>query len=121
MYIIPVKRGILIVEDDEDIRDALRMMLEDETDCSIYTACNGREALDVLGRIERPCLILLDLMMPIMSGWDVLKALQADATLSTVPVAVVSAVHGKSPEGAARFLPKPVDTDDLLAVVHEFC
>src|SRR5579862_4602951 len=61
--------GILIVDDDPDIRDSLKEVLEDEG-YEVNGVANGREALDYLRKSPRPCVILLDLMMPVMDGWQ---------------------------------------------------
>ena len=64
--------GILIVDDDPDIRDSLKEVLEDEG-YEVNGVANGREALDYLRKSPRPCVILLDLMMPVMDGWQFRK------------------------------------------------
>ncbi|MEO5970924.1 MAG: response regulator, partial [Bdellovibrionia bacterium] len=58
---------ILIIEDEETIRDSLQFFLEFEG-YQVYSASNGREGLDILSKLDLPCLILLDLMMPVMDG-----------------------------------------------------
>ena len=77
--------GILVVDDDPDIRDSLREVLEDE---GYGTSCvaNGREALDFLRSGKRPCVILLDLMMPVMDGWQFLEEQKRDPALAAIPV-----------------------------------
>ena len=77
----------------------------------------ARAALDRL-RTLAPGLVLLDLMMPVMSGWEVLDVLQQDAVLSLIPVVVVSAM---SASGAKACVAKPVDLESLLAIVDTFC
>ena len=113
---------ILVVEDNDDVRDMMAVTLELEGHHPI-TAANGREALDMLLRGLRPCLILLDLMMPIMNGWEFRRAVEADPVLRHIPIVVVSAATGHSAARAAAsaFLPKPIDVDRLLSVVCEFC
>ncbi len=64
-------------------------------------ACNGKEALDALAEMPRPLLILLDLMMPVMSGYELLQALRANDDLASIPVTVVSAVGDRLAEGTA--------------------
>ena len=76
--------GILVVDDDPDIRDSLREVLEDE---GYEVACvgNGREALDHLKTANpRPCVILLDLMMPVMDGWQFRKEQKQDAEIAGI-------------------------------------
>lgn len=113
---------VLVVEDDEDVRDTFHDVLEDEG-YDVLVASNGREALDVLGGGARPSVVLLDLMMPVMNGWQMLETLRADGELSKIPVVVVSAVgHPTSlPPGARSFLPKPVSVATLLAAVERHC
>src|SRR5689334_8429349 len=76
---------ILVVEDDQDIREALMSVLEDEG-YTVLGAANGLDGLEVLARISRPCMILLDLMMPVMSGAEFLSQMRRDDILAPVPV-----------------------------------
>ena len=85
---------ILIIEDDAGIRDMLTMLLEDD-DYSVTSATNGQQALNHLHQRERlPQLILLDLAMPIMDGWQFRAAQHADPRLAAIPVVVLSARFG---------------------------
>jgi CheY-like chemotaxis protein len=114
-------RDILIVDDDPDIRDALGECLRYEG-YSVHSAADGRDALDRLEFGLRPDLILLDLMMPVLNGFDVLAALRNRPDWSTIPVVVVSANRGYQAEdlaGAVSILRKPVSMDNLLAVVEQ--
>lgn len=121
---LPVN-SILIVDDDPDIREALTMILEDDG-YQVVSAVNGRMALDILQQSRRlPQLILLDLMMPIMDGWELHAALKEDAALSAIPVVMLSAdstVNFKARgQGAAGYLAKPVDLAVLLDTVSKHC
>jgi CheY-like chemotaxis protein len=112
-------RRILLVDDDADFRSTLRQVLEAEG-CAVIEAANGRAALDVLhthttGRLD---LILLDLMMPVMNGWDCYAEIQRDPTLATIPVAVLSGVGQMRPYGDMHELHKPVDLPNLLGLLH---
>jgi CheY-like chemotaxis protein len=110
---------VLVVDDDPDIRETLREVIEAEG-YVVATAANGRAALASLLDGLRPSLIVLDLMMPAMSGWDVLSAIRGDRALADIPVAVISASGGRTPPpGATHFLRKPIDLDHLLDVVHD--
>lgn len=111
--------SILLVEDDPDIRDTMSELLEMEG-YQLVTSANGRDALAQLQRMQRPCLILLDVMMPIMDGYAFMKGMRADGQLADIPVVVTSASH-KPPEGACAYVPKPIDVDELLAVVKTYC
>ncbi len=114
--------SVLVVEDDAAIREALQMALELEG-FVVRTAEHGRGGLDALATIERPCLVLLDLMMPVMNGEEFLHALRERDVIATLPVVVVSAYSDTTARtlGAVGYVKKPVDFDVLLAVVHRFC
>lgn len=113
--------SILIIEDDDGIREALRYALELEG-YPVVTAENGKEGLRLLPRLNAPCLILLDLMMPVMNGWEFLEAMRAEPSVSNIPVAVVSAFSNKTHTIRAQaFLNKPIHLDKLFELVHEYC
>lgn len=116
------RHSILIVEDDPDIRETLQHLLE-TAGYRAPAAGNGKEALELLDSIERPCLILLDLMMPVMDGWAFLTALDQDERLSHLPIVIVSAYTDKavSLERAEQVLKKPVDIHALMEVVRQHC
>ncbi len=110
---------VLVVDDDPDIRDTLRDVIEAEG-YPVVCAADGVEALQAIARGPRPSLVVLDLMMPRLSGWDVLAAIRADRALADLPVAVISAAGCRAaPPGATWFLQKPIDLDTLLAVVAD--
>lgn len=112
---------ILVVEDDEDIRDAMRMALELEG-YEVVGASNGKEGLEQLSHMNRPCLILLDLMMPVMNGWEFAEAMGANDVLATIPVTIVTAFPDRV--GPLRNMPlikKPVALDTLLTAVRSYC
>ena len=115
---------VLVVEDDPDIRATLCEALEDNG----YTAVpagNGVEALDYLRHTsDRPCLILLDLMMPVMDGQTFRAEQRADSTISEIPVVVISAYRDLEKyrdELATECLPKPVRLDTLLQTARKHC
>ena len=113
----------MVVDDDPDIRDSLREVLEDEG-YEVATVGNGREALDYLKQASpRPCVILLDLMMPVMDGWQFRRQQVLDAELADIPVIVVSAAGKERIAGidADGYLSKPVDLEQLLAQVNQYC
>jgi len=111
--------AVLVVEDEQDIRETLRDILEMEG-YRVRCASNGKEALAALAEMPRPKLILLDWMMPVMGGSELLRALRANDALAKIPVTVVSAVGDKVTAGAA-VLRKPVDLETLLHAVDEGC
>lgn len=102
------------MDDDDAIREVLAEVLRDEG-YEVTSASNGEQALDELRRHRHPDLLLLDLMMPVMSGWELLELLQARSDLSQIPVVVVSAMNAP---GACEHLAKPIDLDRLLATVR---
>ncbi len=115
---------LLLVEDDPGIREALRELLTEEG-YQVVTASNGREALDLLSPDAPPCVILLDLMMPVMDGWDFAHHLHADGRYAGIPVVLVSGagdldVHVQA-LGAVAGCPKPPDVPQFLAIVAEHC
>ena len=112
---------VLVVDDDLDIRETLRDILEAEG-FPVICAADGSEALSMLANEPRPRLIVLDLMMPVMSGWEFLAVIRDDAALAGIPVAVISASGGRTaPLGATCFLRKPIELSTLLSLVEEHC
>jgi CheY-like chemotaxis protein len=113
--------SVLVVDDDPSIRKMIIAALRRDG-YSFLEAPNGRDALDLM-RSEAPDVVVLDLMMPILSGWDVLRERQEDAHLLKIPVIVISA--NRDPEvatavnaGICAFLPKPFDIGALSALVR---
>jgi CheY-like chemotaxis protein len=114
---------ILLVEDDLDARDSLTMVLEGMGH-SVVCASNGREAIDQLQREPQACLILLDLMMPIMNGWEFRTLQKSDPRLSQIPTIVLSALNDpdKLPNSdVVAYFVKPIIPEDLLATVDQYC
>ena len=114
---------VLIVEDDEDLRDMMAQMLTLEG-FDAATVSNGREALAYLRSAgDKPHVILLDLMMPEMDGWEFRRQQQADPELAPVPVIVLSALDQarSATVDATAFLKKPLDFDRLLQLVRLHC
>jgi CheY-like chemotaxis protein len=117
--------AILIVDDDEAIRDSLGEFLTDEG-FAVKTANNGREALDILTTGFRPCAILLDLMMPVMDGWDFRAEQLVAREFADIPVALISGFGFSAASMRAQFpgielLDKPVSLPRLLAFVRQHC
>jgi CheY-like chemotaxis protein len=111
---------ILVIEDDEDIRDSLKELLEDEG-YSIETAANGQQALARLQGAALPHVILLDLTMPVMDGWQFQRELQRVPACLEIPLIVVSASRVlREPLNAKAFLPKPLDAEVLLDTIESF-
>ena len=123
------QRRVLLVEDDLDIRDELTQLLEDEG-FQVTGAGNGLEAMNLLrqARLRKhpPNVILLDLMMPVMNGWQFLREQRQDPNLSAIPVVVMSATSGLrrgagEELAAAALLSKPVAFDTLVGALDRFC
>ena len=111
--------SVLLVEDDADIREAVSAVLEAEG-YTVLTAENGEAALAILER-GQPCVVLLDLMMPVMSGWEFMNVVKQNRRLDDMPVVVVSAYSERKAEGVRRVLKKPLDVNKLLDAVAEYC
>jgi two-component system alkaline phosphatase synthesis response regulator PhoP len=118
-----VSHPVLVVDDEPDSRTMLATFLE-YAGYEVTTAADGREALAESHR-EHPCVILLDLMMPRMTGEQFRDAQRQDPELRNIPVVVVSARHDAAQTArrmsAAGFSPKPLDPDHLLSVVATYC
>jgi DNA-binding response OmpR family regulator len=115
------RKKILVVDDEEDILHFLELVLR-EKGYEVATASSGHEAL-TRAQVDRPDLILLDIMMPQMDGWEVLKLLRVEADTARIPVAMLSArteakdrVQGLQ-EGAVDYICKPFSLQDLLAKI----
>jgi CheY-like chemotaxis protein len=117
-----VNPTVFIVEDDLDTREMLARFLELEG-FNVESAENGKLALERLGRGTHACVILLDLMMPVMDGWQFRQAQAQDEALANIPVIVVSAAGRDRIEriDADAYLSKPVDLEELLGCVIQFC
>ena len=111
---------VLIVEDEQDLRDMLRDALE-LNGYSVVTASNGQEALNKIESIEQLCLVILDLLMPVMNGWDCFQKIRERSKFASVPVVVHTSAAASAPAGATRVLQKPLKFDRLLSVVKEYC
>jgi CheY-like chemotaxis protein len=117
-------RCLLLVDDDPDIREAMTFVLE-SAGYRVQTATNGFEAIERLRVDEAPCLILLDLMMPVMNGWEFRAEQTRDPKLAAIPLVVVTgagqAAQKAASLGATGVLEKPVELDVLLSVVERYC
>jgi CheY-like chemotaxis protein len=116
---------VLVVEDDPDMRESMESVLT-YAGHAIATVADGVEALTWLaGDRPHPCVIVLDLMMPGMNGFELRSRLRADPALSTIPVVVLTGAgplaDRKGDELAAEILRKPIDLRDLLAAIHRHC
>lgn len=116
---------ILIVEDDIDIRKNLKLLLESEG-YSVDLAENGHAALDHLSITKNlPAVIVLDLMMPVMDGFQFRERQELDPRLRGIPVLIVTAgsrlEESKLKMGAMAAMRKPIDAEEFLRVVKQLC
>ena len=116
---------ILIIEDEPDLRETLRDLLKMEG-FNVAAAANGKEGLERLNEFELPCLILLDLMMPVMDGWQFLETLDTSPEWdpAKLPIVVVSAVADVSDvheRYGCMTVKKPVKIEQILALARAYC
>ncbi len=113
---------ILLVEDDDAIRESVSECLVLEG-YNVALAVNGAEALDWLERADRPAVVLLDMIMPVMTGAELLVRMRRNPVLASVPVVLMTAAMQKEPAAmsAQALLPKPFDLAELLKTVERFC
>lgn len=122
---VPLRKTVLVVDDDDDARGLLTSVLESAA-YEVLQAGDGAEALRLLeGPGARCNIILLDLMMPVMNGWDFRRKQRQNAALAGIPVLLMSAgAHIAAASGdldAVGYMAKPVEVADLLAKVKQHC
>lgn len=118
-------KQILVIEDDRDILEGLALLLEMEG-YTVIRAENGQQAIDYLRSAPKlPCLILLDLMMPVKNGYEFRREQQLDPALALIPVVIMSAdvtAEDKAIQmGSKRFLKKPAEIDEILGAAQAYC
>jgi CheY-like chemotaxis protein len=120
MHMATTQSTVLIVEDDEESRDTLRELLEYEG-YRVETAVNGQEALARLNTAgDQIYIVLLDLFMPVMDGWQVIDQLRADGRLDTTRVVIITSAPYRAPAGLPVF-EKPLDLDKVMTAVQRLC
>jgi CheY-like chemotaxis protein len=112
--------SILVVDDDPGTCDAIQEILT-SVGYEVLVAHHGAMALEMLGRASRPCLILLDVLMPVMNGVEFLVQLRQHPAYRRLPVVVCTANERDLPPGAQALLKKPFELDELLATVQAHC
>ena len=120
---LETRTTILVIDDDDDIREVLATLL-DEAGFRVVTAANGREALEHLREDPQPDVILLDLMMPEMDGYQFRAEQQRDPALRAIPTLIVTAGTVTSRVealGAEAILRKPVSLRRLVDTIRRFC
>ncbi|SEM39786.1 Response regulator receiver domain-containing protein [Stigmatella aurantiaca] len=117
---MPEPRRVLLVEDHVDSREMLEEFLS-EQGYTVETAVNGLEALERLRREPPPGVMLLDLMMPVMTGWELMERLEEEPTLHRIPVIVVSGAGATRPvpSGILASIPKPLDLQLLMETLAQ--
>jgi len=113
---------VLVVEDDPDVREVMMAIVESEGHRAV-AAENGDEALQLLRAGLHPCLILLDLMMPVKDGWEFRAEQRTDPALASIPTIIVSAVGRQSIDALqpTAALEKPIDYDQLTRLLKRHC
>jgi two-component system, sensor histidine kinase and response regulator len=112
------RSAILVVDDEEDVRESLREVLEDEG-YEVSVAADGQRGLAGMRRV-RPCAVILDIIMPVMSGTEMYAAMQGDPELANIPVIISTSDPTRAPSGVL-IMKKPVDLPRLLAAVEALC
>lgn len=116
--------AVLVVEDDDDIRDSIVELLA-LRGFDAVAATNGREALDQLAAGLLPCLIILDLMLPVVSGWEFRAQQLADPRFSQIPILILSGAENLAAESrqlqAVAFESKPVQVNRLFKTIEQYC
>ena len=110
---------VLIVDDDLDLLEVTSFVIENEG-MAVKTARNGEEALALLRTGRRPRLVLVDLIMPVMNGWEFLDEVAKDPSLRQIPIVVLTATEHVQVTGAVEVLSKPIDLMALLQVVEHY-
>jgi DNA-binding response OmpR family regulator len=112
-------KTVLLVEDDLDVRDLLQDYLEDRG-FEVIPAGTGKQALDFLTTqgARPPDIVILDLMMPLVNGWQVLEQMRGDPELARIPVVVLTAATSDKPTGADIVVRKPFQPDALVETMH---
>ena len=111
--------AVLIVDDETDIRETLEDFLSDEG-FAVRSAADGAAALRLLGEPELPCVVILDLIMPVKDGNEVLEEMKKSERLARVPVIITTSDPSRAPRGIP-LMRKPVSLQSLLAAVEAFC
>jgi CheY-like chemotaxis protein len=109
---------VLIVDDEDGIRETLTEVVE-MAGCSAIVASNGAEAMKMLAD-HHPCLIILDLLMPVMNGKEMLDAMKAQPELAAVPVVISTSAPSRAPQGIP-IIPKPIDVNVVGEWMRRSC
>jgi len=114
-----MKRTVLVIDDEPDIREVLSERLKDQ-DCSVVTACNGQEGLAAI-EVNKPDVILLDVMMPVMDGFEFFKLLKKNEKYASIPIIVITARKLMRDTfealGVNEFVSKPFESQEIKAKI----
>jgi DNA-binding response OmpR family regulator len=117
-------KTVLVVEDDPDLSEELTYLIQ-RRGYTVATAEHGADALDQLEALDRPCIIVLDLMMPVMDGFELRAELLRNDAWSSIPIVVVSGIADLQREAnaldVAGYVSKPIDLDRLYHVIDAHC
>jgi len=120
MTVMPDKQSIAVIEDDIPALDALTELLE-TNGYQVRQAHNGQEALEAIKSSEPPALILLDLSMPVMDGWEFMRRQRLEPSIAHIPVVVITALVSAVPAGAKALISKPINVNRLMLLVQKYC
>jgi two-component system, sensor histidine kinase and response regulator len=109
---------VLVVDDEVDVRESLREILEDEG-YDVALAADGRRGLEGL-RQNPPCAVILDIIMPVMSGVEMYAEMQKDPTLAGIPVIISTSDPSRAPSGVL-IMKKPIHLPRLIAALDTYC
>lgn len=109
---------VMVVDDEPDIRETLREAVE-MAGCTAILAANGADALELMTS-RRPCMVIVDLMMPVMTGLELLQAMQQVPALADLPVVISTSAPRRAPPGLP-ILPKPIDLSALWRWMRQNC
>jgi CheY-like chemotaxis protein len=117
----PTDRAVLILDDDRDVAQTIQELVEDQGFRAIH-ASNGREALALLEKMH-PCLMLIDVFMPVMNGVEFLKVVRSNDALAGIPRVLMTAANDQmiGVKEDAPVLYKPVDFESLKRILHKYC
>jgi CheY-like chemotaxis protein len=120
------KKRILVVDDDQSVREVMKILLE-SGEFLVDCASNGQEALEYLETHEIPALILLNLKMPVMDGFEFAEKLKRNPRIARIPIVISSGAYEFNwmdyvvRTGAKAFLRRPQSNDELFAIVRHYC
>jgi CheY-like chemotaxis protein len=120
MTVMPDKQSIVVVDDDLPALDALTELLETDG-YQVRQADNGQEALEAMKSSEPPALILLDLSMPVMDGWEFMRRQRLEPSIAHIPVVVITSLVSAVPAEAKALISKPINVNRLMLLVQKYC